>query len=101
MQRNVEPRAGDRTPRPPCPRCGADLRTSHREYAGAGSSTVVLRCGACGHTVRGAVRSDAERQERDRGRSKRHRPVDEGPPTNPVIDPELARRLVEDLGSTS
>jgi hypothetical protein len=51
--------------------------------------------------VRGAVRSDAERQERDRGRSKRHRPVDEGPPTNPVIDPELARRLVEDLGSTS
>jgi hypothetical protein len=82
----------------PCPLCGAELRTSHREYAGAGTSAVVLRCSACGHTLRGAARSDAERQERSRGRSKRHRAVDDGPPTNPVIDSELARRLLEELG---
>jgi hypothetical protein len=59
---------------------------------------VVLRCAACGHSLRGATRSDADRQPRNRGRSRRHQPVDEGPPTNPVLDAEVARRLLEDLG---
>ena len=71
---------------------------SHREYAGAGSSTAVLRGVACGHTISGTKRSDAERQSGNRVRSGRHRPVDEGPPANPVIDPELARRLLDELG---
>jgi hypothetical protein len=63
---------------------------------------VVLRCAACGHTVLGGTQSDADRNadrsSGGRGRSRRHRPVDEGPPTNPVIDPEVARRLLEELG---
>lgn len=99
MQRDVPASGGDRTPPRPCPRCGAPLRTSHREYAGGGNSTLVLRCAACGHTLSGSTRSDAEREVRNRGRSRKHRPVDEGPPTNPVIDPELARRLLEEFGS--
>jgi hypothetical protein len=71
---------------------------SHREYTGAGTSRTVSLCSACGHTVREAARSDADRAPGNRGRSGRHRPVDEGPPTNPVIDPELARRLLDELG---
>jgi hypothetical protein len=70
---------------------------SHREYAGGGTSSVVLRCTACGHTVTGGAGSDADRAAAKGGRSRRHRPVDEGPPTNPVIDPEMARRLLEEL----
>jgi hypothetical protein len=74
------------------------MRASHRQYAGGGSSTLVLRCSACGHTVSGGTRSDADRAARTVGRSRRHRPVDEGPPANPVIDPQVARMLLEDLG---
>jgi hypothetical protein len=97
MQRRVATRDADRPPPRPCPHCGGALRTSHREYAGAGSSTTVLRCSSCGRVVTGAPRSDAERSAQGTGRSRRHQPVDEGPPSNPVIDPELARRLLEDL----
>jgi hypothetical protein len=70
---------------------------SHREYAGGGTSSAVLRCRACGHTVTGAAGKDADRTAAKGGRSRRHLPVDEGPPTNPVIDPEMARRLLEEL----
>ena len=73
------------------------MRTSHREYAGGGTSVSVLRCPSCGHTVAGAARSDADRRPAG-GRSRRHAPVDEGPPSNPVIDPALAARLLEELG---
>jgi hypothetical protein len=96
VQRDVSATGGDRTPRP-CPGCGSPLRASHRRYAGAGSSAVVLRCAACGNTASGAPRSDAERTAGNPGRSRRHQPVDEGPPANPVIDPELARQLLEEL----
>jgi hypothetical protein len=58
---------------------------------------VVLRCAACGHAVSGPTRADADRVSGSGGRSRRHRPVDEGPPPNPVIDPALARRLLEQL----
>ncbi|MDQ6847476.1 MAG: hypothetical protein M3019_07835 [Candidatus Dormibacteraeota bacterium] len=58
-----------------------------------------MRCAACGYAVSGATRKDADRPVANRGRSGRHRPVDEGPPTNPVIDPEMARRLLDELGS--
>jgi hypothetical protein len=57
----------------------------------------VLRCPSCGRTVTGAARSDADRRAGN-GRSRRHAPVDEGPPSNPVIDPGLAERLLEELG---
>jgi hypothetical protein len=74
------------------------MRVSHREYAGAGSSTAVLLCTACGRPVTGSTRSDADRRAANVGHSRRHQPVDEGPPANPVLDPELARRLLEELG---
>ena len=96
MQRGVPSARGDRTPRP-CPACGAALRGSHREYAGAGMSALVMRCPACGHTVRAAARDGADRPPT--GRSRKHRSVDEGPPSNPVIDPEVARRLLDELGA--
>jgi predicted Zn finger-like uncharacterized protein len=99
VQREVAATSGDGGPQRACPNCRAPLRVSHRRYAGAGSSTVVLRCSACGHTLTGATRSDAERTGTNRGRSRRHQPVDEGPPTNPVIDSELARRLLEEMGA--
>ena len=99
MQRQVTDSDGHPHPGAPCPRCGGRLVTSHREYAGAGRSRVVQRCSACGHTQGLTARPDAERVAAGgRGRSRRHQPVDEGPPTNPVIDPELARRLLEELG---
>jgi hypothetical protein len=100
MQRGVSAHSGGPKQPRQCPRCGAPLRMSHTEYAGAGNSTVVLRCSACGHTLSGATRTDADRRRElaGRGRSKRHQPVDEGPPDNPVLDPQVARRLLEDLG---
>jgi predicted Zn finger-like uncharacterized protein len=101
VQRQVSGRDGHRMDRSgprPCPNCGAPLRVSHREYAGGGASTVMLRCAACGHTLRGATRSDADRQPGIRGRSRRHQPVDEGPPSNPVLDADVARRLLEEMG---
>jgi predicted Zn finger-like uncharacterized protein len=101
VQRQVSGSDGDRTGRMeprPCPQCGAALRVSHREYAGAGASTVILRCAACGHSLRGATRSDADRQPSNRGRSRRHQPVDQGPPPNPVLDADVARRLLEEMG---
>jgi hypothetical protein len=73
------------------------MRVSHREYAGAGSSTVVLRCASCGRTAAGSTSSDAQRRA-NTGRSRRHQPIDEGPPPNPVLDPEVARRLLDELG---
>lgn len=98
MQRRVAPGNADRPPPPPCPSCGGALRGSHREYAGRGSSVTVLRCSSCGRTVTGAARSDATHDRAGSGRSRRHQPVDEGPPSNPVIDPEIARRLLDELG---
>ncbi len=97
MQRRGVQAGADRPPPRPCPRCGAPLRASHREYAGGGASVPVLRCSACGHIVSGAARNDADRTPANGGRTRRHQPVDEGPPSNPVIDADLARRLLEDL----
>ena len=98
MQRDVASRGRDRSPARTCAHCGGVLRVSHREYSGAGNSTMVLRCASCGRTVAGSTRSDADRRAAGVGRSRRHLPVDAGPPTNPVLDPELARRLLEELG---
>ena len=97
MQRRETRDGGDRPPPLPCPRCGAPLRPSHREYAGGGASVSVMRCSACGYAVSGPARQAADRVPANRGRSRRHQPVDDGPPSNPVIDPELARRLLDGL----
>ena len=89
----------ERPPPRPCPDCGGALRPSHREYSGAGTSVTVLRCSSCGCVVTGSARADPDRTAADArgGRSRRHRPVDEGPPTNPVLGPELARRILDDI----
>ena len=74
------------------------MRVSHRQYVGGGNSTVVLRCASCGRTATGSTSSDADRRAANTGYSGRHQPIDEGPPPNPVLDPEVARRLLEELG---
>ena len=78
---------------PRCPICNAALYLSHVEYGGRGSEVPVLRCSSCGNVVRGQSRP---RQARAANRSTRRprAPIDEGPPANPVIDPEVARRLL-------
>ena len=80
-------------PRRRCPKCGGELRFSHREYAGKGASAAVLRCAACGDVIRDAARETVKTPQRHT--SKRHRDLDAGPLPNPVLDPELAARLLE------
>jgi uncharacterized protein with PIN domain len=87
----AEPKARRR-----CAKCGGELRFSHREYAGRGTSAAVLRCAACGDVIHDAARETVQAPQRHT--SKRHRDLDEGPPPNPVIDPELAARLLESSG---
>jgi len=69
------------------------MRFSHREYAGRGTSAAVLRCAACGDVIRDAAREAVRAPQRHT--SKHHRDLDAGPPANPVIDPEVAARLLE------
>jgi uncharacterized protein with PIN domain len=80
-------------PRRRCAKCGGELRFSHREYAGKGTSAAVLRCAACGDVIHDAARETVQAPQRHT--SKHHRDLDAGPPANPVIDPELAARLLE------
>jgi hypothetical protein len=80
-------------PRRRCAKCGGELRFSHREYAGKGASAAVLRCAGCGDVIHDAAREAINRPQRHT--SKRHRDLDAGPPANPVIDPDLAARLLE------
>jgi uncharacterized protein with PIN domain len=83
-------------PRRRCAKCGGELRFSHREYAGKGTSAAVLRCAGCGDVLRDAAREAVQAPQRHT--SKRHRDLDAGPPSNPVIDPDLAARLLESQG---
>jgi uncharacterized protein with PIN domain len=91
--------ATDAKPRRRCAKCGGDLRFSHREYAGRGTSSAVLRCAACGDVIRDMARETAQAPQRHT--SKRHRDLDAGPLDNPVIDPELAARLLESTRDSS
>ena len=78
---------------PRCPECNAALFFSHVEYGGRGNEIPVLRCSGCGTVVRGQPRPrQARSKERPARRAKA--PIDEGPPANPVIDSELAKRLL-------
>ncbi len=96
------PKRGDRNetsgaaaaPRP-CAACGADVRFSHREYSGGGASRVVLRCRGCGAVTSHAAAAGDDDKARMRSRKP---PVDEGPPRNTVLDPEMARRLLDSMG---
>ncbi|MDQ2960442.1 MAG: hypothetical protein M3R48_05255 [Candidatus Dormibacteraeota bacterium] len=96
MQRGVTPGGSSQSGSRSCAHCGGALVRSHREYAGGGASVDVLRCGGCGRTVTTGPRQDSQRL-RPTGRSRRHQPVDEGPPPNPVLDADVARRLRRDL----
>ena len=78
---------------PRCPNCRAALYLSHVEYGGRGSEVPVLRCSSCGNVVRGQSRPRQARAPERSGRRARA-PIDEGPPANPVIDPDVARRLL-------
>lgn len=75
-----------------CQICGGEMRFSHREYVRRGAAASVWRCIACGTISRDEARV---REAPPAARARRGRaPVDEGPPPNPVIDPEIARRLL-------
>src|SRR5579864_3723622 len=80
---------------PRCPECGGALRFSHVEYAGRGLEAAVRRCEACGAISRGAPQLKRQRSGAERAAQRKRAPIDEGPPSNPVLDPELARRLLE------
>ena len=77
-----------------CQICQGEMRFSHREYAGRGSIAPVWRCVACGALARETARS-AEPRDAPVARRK-HQPVDEGPPPNPVISPEMAAELLRE-----
>ncbi len=64
---------------------------SHRQYLGRGRSAAVYICTGCGLAYRGR-----EGQPEVAPARRRQRPLpDQGPPDNPVLDAELARRLQE------
>jgi hypothetical protein len=77
-----------------CQICRGEMRFSHREYAGKGSVAPVWRCTACGALARESARA-AEPREAPASRRKRQL-VDEGPPQNPVISPDVAAKLLRD-----
>jgi hypothetical protein len=91
--------SADAKPRRRCARCGGDLKFSHREYAGRGTSSAVLRCAACGEVVRDSAREAPQAAQRHK--SKRHRDLDAGPLENPVLDPSIAARLLESTRDSS
>jgi hypothetical protein len=91
--------ATESKPRRRCAKCGGEMRFSHREYAGRGTSSAVLRCTGCGDVIRDSAREAAPTKQRHT--SKRHRDLDAGPLENPVIDPELAARLLESTGESN
>lgn len=99
MNRNpgaLDPLPGNRG----CRLCGAPTRFSHTAYVRAGESVALYVCTSCGTAFRGGVRGGDQdgRGPRPGGRPSRRPPVDEGPPANPVIDEDMARRLREALG---
>ena len=89
-------------PLPPggvCRACGGRTRRSHSEYVRRGEEVAVHLCVGCGRAYRGAAGARGERAERRDAERRSRRPLpDEGPPANPVIDEEMARRLREQLG---
>ncbi|MHB1522886.1 MAG: hypothetical protein ACYCS9_05040 [Candidatus Dormibacteria bacterium] len=80
---------------PPVPRervcrCGARVGRSHLEYLGGGRSLPVYVCSGCGLGYRGdGPTAPAASSHRSR------KPLPEGgSPENPVLDPEIARRIL-------
>jgi len=65
------------------------------EYSGRGQSVAIHICPGCGQAYRAAPPA---REDQAQKRSRKPLP-DGGPPANPVLDPELAARLRELLGS--
>jgi len=75
---------------PTCNVCGSVVAFSHREYTGHGAESAVWRCKNCGSQTRTDSRPAAGRKS---NYSSKKKPVNEGPPHNPVIDSETAERL--------
>jgi ribosome-binding protein aMBF1 (putative translation factor) len=93
----LDPLPGNRM----CRMCGAATRFSHTAYVRAGESVALHVCTSCRTAYRGGARraDDPPRGESRRvGRERRHAPVDEGPPANPVLDEATARMLRDALG---
>lgn len=84
-----------------CRQCGAATRFSHTAYVRAGESVALHVCTSCGTAYRGGRRGgeDSPVGARAGGRERRRQPIDEGPPSNPVLDEATARMLREALGA--
>ena len=94
------PRTDPQQPQGPrCRECGATLRFSHVEYAGHGLEVTVRRCTECGAIARAQAQAKRPRAGAARAEHRKRVPIDEGPPSNLVLDPELARRLLEGDGA--
>jgi len=74
------------------------MRFSHREYVGSQRSRAVLRCSRCGGTVHGEARENQRKS--DAGGGSRKPPVNQGPPSNTVLDADTAERLRQLLGDS-
>ena len=75
---------------PTCNVCGSVVAFSHREYTGHGTERVVWRCKNCGSQTRTDSRPASPRKS---NYSSKKKPIDEGPPHNPVIDSATAEKL--------
>lgn len=73
-----------------CTVCGSVVAFSHREYSGKGMERAIWLCTGCGAIERSEARP---RSEKVPERKSRKRPVNEGPPENPVIDSATAEAL--------
>lgn len=78
-----------------CQICGGEIRFSHREYAGRGVTMRVFRCTTCGSVQQRAAHPDSGQDTKPNNRKRQA--IDEGPPTNPVIDAAIAARLLGDV----
>ena len=74
--------------------CGARVGWSHLEYLGAGRSLPVYVCSGCGLGYRGDGASAPSPSPR---RSRKPLP-EGGSPDNPVLDSEIARRILGSQG---
>jgi uncharacterized Zn finger protein len=80
---------------PTCDVCGSVVAFSHREYTGRGNERVVWRCKNCGSQTRTESKPAALRKQKHVSKKK---PINEGPPHNPVIDSATAEMLKKLMG---
>ena len=81
-----------------CTVCGSVVAISHREYLGHGQERVVWRCRGCGSETKSEARPA---EDRKRATASKKKPIDEGPPHNPVLDSATAEALRKLMQSDS